>query len=106
MITDVRKHYQFEAEQFVKVNLVETAQLFCDLYCFEAGQAQPPRTHDGATKFYYVLEGTGLFTLGDEERHVSAGGFVCAEPGVVHGVSNAGPARLVALVTMAPNPNV
>ncbi|MCG3180397.1 MAG: hypothetical protein BIFFINMI_02757 [Phycisphaerae bacterium] len=105
MITDVRQHYRFDGEKFARSNLVETGQLFADVYCFEAGQSQPPHTHDGATKIYYVIEGTGLFTLGPDERHVSAGGFVCAGPGQVHGVSNPGPGRLVTLTVMAPNPN-
>ena len=97
---------RFSAEKMQKVNLFETGQMFCDVYCLEPGQGQKPHAHDGATKFYYVIEGTGEFVIGDETLTLRAGELAWSSPGEVHGVRNASSGRLMLLVAMAPNPNV
>ena len=94
----------FRPERMAKVNLFNEPQMFLDLYCLEPGQEQHPHTHEGAAKFYYVLDGEGTFTIGEEERACGPGHAVRALSGVVHGVRNAGDARLTLLVGMAPNP--
>lgn len=88
-----------------KLNLFETAQMFCDVYCLEPGQAQKVHTHAGATKFYYVIEGEGTFTVGDATRTLGAGRIAWSAPDEPHGVENRSDAKLVVLVSMAPNPN-
>ena len=102
---DTNDMRRFGSEKLQKLNLFETEQMFCDVYCLEPGQAQKPHGHAGATKFYYVIEGRGRFQLGDEERELGAGGLAWAAPGETHGVLNDSPERLVLLVAMAPNPN-
>jgi hypothetical protein len=47
------------------------------LNCLDPGQAQKVHAHDGADKFYFVLEGHGKFTVGrgrERRRDGSAGG--------------------------------
>ena len=53
-----------------KNGVFETERLFCDVYCFEAGQAQSVHTHEGSDKVYFVLEGRGLFHVGGEQREL------------------------------------
>lgn len=96
---------RFAAEKLQKLNLFETAEMFCDVYCLEPGQAQQPHGHPGATKFYFVLEGAARFRTGDEERELGPGGLAWAAPGEEHGVVNHTETRAVLLVAMAPNPN-
>lgn len=103
---NVEDQLGFSPEKLHKVNLFETADLFCDVYGLEPGQGQKPHTHSDATKFYYVLQGQGEFRVGDVTRKLSAGELAYAEPGEVHGVMNTSTERLVLLVAMAPNPNV
>lgn len=95
---------EFSPEKMKKVNLFETTRFFCDLYCFEPGQTQKPHTHAGSDKVYIVLEGTGQFQIGGEEKQLTTGTIVLAPAGVEHGVVNPGNGRLVLLVFMAPNP--
>jgi quercetin dioxygenase-like cupin family protein len=97
---------RFSPEKMQKINLFETEQMFCDVYCLEPGQAQKPHTHADATKLYYVIEGTGEFVIGEETRTLGRGQLVWSAPGEVHGVRNPTTDRLVLLVAMAPNPNV
>ncbi len=97
---------KFASEKLQKLNLFETAQMFCDVYCLEPGQAQKPHAHAGATKFYFVLEGRGTFTVGETKRELGRGELAWSAPGESHGVANTSSERLVLLVAMAPNPNV
>jgi mannose-6-phosphate isomerase-like protein (cupin superfamily) len=58
-----------------------------------------PHTHSHTFDAYYVLEGTVLFLIGDEEISAPAGSFVLVPPGIVHMFSNPGhePARILGL---------
>lgn len=102
---DTTTRRAFQAEKLAKLNLFETAQMFCDVYCLEPGQAQKPHAHANATKFYFVVEGRGTFTVKDERRELAPGGLAWSAPGESHGVENTSDQRLVLLVAMAPNPN-
>lgn len=102
---DTQSARRFDPAKMQKVNLFETSQMFCDVYCLEPGQAQKVHAHDGATKFYYVIEGEGRFTVGEETRTLTAGEVASSAPGEPHGVANESAARLVLLVAMGPNPN-
>ncbi|MGQ4808181.1 hypothetical protein NKDENANG_01548 [Candidatus Entotheonellaceae bacterium PAL068K] len=94
----------FNEQKMQKVNLFETEQMFCDLYCFEPGQEQKTHTHAGSDKIYYVLEGHGTFHIGGETQDLQEQMIVIAPSGVEHGVVNTSHARLVLLVYMAPKP--
>jgi len=96
---------RFSGEKLAKHNLFETAQMFCDVYCLEPGQAQEVHAHSGATKFYFVLEGRAAFTCGGKTRELGPGGLAWSPPGEPHGVVNSSGERTVLLVAMAPNPN-
>lgn len=84
--------------------LFDSPHLFYDTYCLLPGQAQKVHAHEGSDKVYYVLEGTGRFTVGGEERSLGESTAVIARAGEPHGVSNESGENLVLLVTMAPRP--
>lgn len=102
---DSNTQRRFSDERMTKNNLFETADMFCDIYCLEPGQAQKLHAHDDATKFYYVIEGRGVFTVGDRQEELAVGGLAFSTPGQPHAVHNTSGDRLVLLVAMAPNPN-
>ena len=97
---------RFAPEKMQKINLYETTNFFCDVYCLEPGQEQKPHAHDDADKIYYVLEGCGTFLVGAEEQELGQHQIVLAPAGAPHGVRNTSAARLTILVFMTPNPNV
>lgn len=96
---------RFSSGKMKKNGVFETERLFCDLYCFEAGQAQNVHTHEGSDKVYFVLEGRGRFRIGGEQRDLGRGELALAPSGEPHGVENPGPERLKLLVVMAPRPS-
>ena len=102
---DTRAVRRFAPEKLQKVNLFETGDMFCDIYCLEPGQEQTVHAHAGATKFYYVIEGTARITIGDSIRQLSPGEIAWSLPDEPHGAANESEDRVVMLVAMAPNPN-
>lgn len=104
-VRDTGKEARFSAEKMQKINLFETPNFFCDVYCLEPGQDQKPHKHSDADKVYYVLEGEGSFLVGEKEYRLGSGQVVLAAAGEEHGVRNDGISRLRVLVFMTPNPN-
>lgn len=101
---DITVHFRFAAEKMQKVNLFDTERMFCDVYCFEAGQEQTAHAHTSSDKIYYVLQGTARIRVAKETKELSPGGIALAPAGAEHGVTNPGPERLMLLVFMAPKP--
>ena len=99
---DWREHAGARADKFYKQTLWEGEHVMVGLNCLEPGQTQRAHAHEGADKFYFVLEGRGHFRIGDEEREAAEGALVFAPAGVEHGVTNAGGSRLSLLVAIAP----
>lgn len=104
-VKNLKSERRFSAEKLQKLNLFETERMFADVYCLEPGQEQKPHVHSGADKIYLVLEGSGRFHIGDEDRELGVDQIVLAPADTEHGVSNNSDTRLVLLVFMAPNPN-
>ena len=103
---NLRDAVRFSREKMTKVNLFETDRMFSDVYGLDPGQEQKVHAHEGADKIYFVVEGTGTFQIGSEERQHGPDTVVLAPSGVPHGVRNTGDTQLMLLVFMAPNPNV
>jgi len=101
---DVRATAAFSPEKMKKVNLFDTERMFCDVYGLNAGQEQTAHAHGGSDKVYYVIDGSGQFRIGDDERTVGSGTVVFAPAGSSHAVRNPGPDPLMLLVFMAPKP--
>jgi len=95
----------FSEEKMKKNSLFDSPYLFYDAYCLLPGQSQKVHAHEGSDKVYYVLRGTGRFTVGAEEEDLDEGHAVIARAGVPHGVCNETEQNLVLLVTMAPRPS-
>ncbi|MBZ5535453.1 MAG: cupin domain-containing protein [Acidobacteriia bacterium] len=103
---DYRAHIRFSQEKPSKTTLFRTPGLLLGINCLEPGQSQPTHQHAEQDKFYFVVEGEGEFTVGKETQKAKMGTTVWAPAGVSHGVSNAGPDRLVLLMGMAPAPPI
>ncbi len=101
----VAQSLTFSEEKMQKNALFDSPHLFYDAYCLLPGQSQKVHAHEGSDKVYYVLRGTGSFTIGNEERDLAEGHAVIARAGDSHGVRNDTEDKLILLVTMAPRPS-
>ena len=95
----------FSEEKMKKNALFDSPHLFYDAYCLLPGQSQKIHAHEGSDKVYYVMRGTGHFTVGEEEQDLGEGHAVIARAGDPHGVRNETHDDLILLVTMAPRPS-
>ena len=102
---DVMANALFAVDKLQKINLFETKNFFCDLYCLEPGQEQRAHAHKEEDKIYFVLKGTGSFLVGEESKDLGSGQIVFAPAGQTHGVKNNSGEGLMLLVFMTPNPN-
>jgi mannose-6-phosphate isomerase-like protein (cupin superfamily) len=103
--TNVSDVVEFSEEKMKKNAIFDSPHFFYDAYCLLPGQSQKVHAHEGSDKVYYVLRGTGSFTVGKEERDLGEGNAVIARAGESHGVRNETEEDLVVLVTMAPRPS-
>lgn len=103
-IKNYRDHVGTQSTKFYKDTLFEGDHLMVGINCLEPGQVQPVHDHADQDKVYLVMEGRGLFTVGQEVREAGPGEVVWAAAGVPHGVKNKSDARLVLIVNIAPPP--
>jgi quercetin dioxygenase-like cupin family protein len=103
-IKNIQEYIGSHPEKLYKTTLHQSQHLMLGLNCLEPGQVQAVHTHDQQDKFYYVIEGEGQFTLGEEQHNVTARHSVWAPAGVAHGVTNTGEATLIILMGMSPPP--
>lgn len=99
---DWKNHTGSQPEKFYKTTLWQGEQVMVGMNCLDPGQTQAVHAHEGADKFYLVLQGEGKFTVGDEEKNVGVGTVIVAPSGIPHGVKNIGGERLSVLVAIAP----
>lgn len=88
-----------------KTTLHLSKRLLVGLNTLRPGQAQPLHDHIHQDKFYQVLDGEGVFTVGDETETCGPGELILAPAGIVHGVENRSDDLLSFLTVMAPAPN-
>lgn len=101
---DYRTHISFRPDKLSKATLFQSPRLLLGLNCLEPGQSQASHQHADQDKFYFVVEGEGEFTVGEEIQKAGTGMTVWAPAGVTHGVVNHSSHRLVLLIGIAPAP--
>lgn len=67
-----------------------------------AGGRTTPHYHPRTEEIYYILEGTGQMTIGEETRAVGPGDAIAIPPGAIHTIANHGPSTLKFLCCCAP----
>ncbi len=105
-IHDVLGAATFREDKMSKVNLFETKNFFCDVYCLRPGQEQKVHSHAEEDKLYYAIHGEGKVTVGEETRPLREGEIVMAAAGESHGIANDSREDLICVVFMAPHPSL
>lgn len=95
---------QGRADKPYKATFFQSTRLLVGLNCLLPGQSQHLHDHPEQDKFYYVVEGNGLFTVGDEQQPCGPATLILAPAGVPHGVDNVGDQLLTFMTVIAPFP--
>lgn len=66
------------------------------------GGSTTPHYHPRTEEIYYILEGRGSMSIGNETRDVGPGDAIAIPPGELHQISNSGDRVLVFLCCCAP----
>ena len=98
-------HAGSRADKPFKHTFFQSERLLTGLNCLEPGQKQSLHDHPQQDKFYFVLEGRGVFTVGAETQTCSNGELILAPAGMIHGVENHSHERLTFLTVIAPFPD-
>lgn len=89
-------------EKAFKHTFFQSEWLLVGLNVLRPGQAQAIHEHANQDKFYYVVAGSGRFTVGETSQLCTAGMLVVAPAGAPHGVRNEGEELLTFLTVIAP----
>lgn len=89
-------------EKAFKHTFFQSKRLLVGLNVLRPGQAQAIHEHADQDKFYYVVAGSGRFTVGEASQTCTAGMLVLAPAGVPHGVRNDSEELLTFLTVIAP----
>ncbi len=101
----VLDYAQSRPDKAFKHTFLQSERLLVGLNCLLPGQQQHLHDHPTQDKFYFVLEGTGEFTVGETTQRCISGELILAPAGVPHGVENSGTERLSFLTVIAPFPD-
>lgn len=104
ILSNIAARAEFSDTKMGKVSLASGDHLYAGLNCFLPGQQHAVHIHADQDKMYFVIEGSGEASVGDDVRPVSAGDIVFAPAGIIHGMKNTGAANLVVLVVFSPPP--
>ena len=66
------------------------------------GRTTIPHRHIQTEEIYYILDGTGLMTVGEDSAQVGPGDAIAIPPGARHQIANNGDRVLVFLCCCAP----
>lgn len=97
-------HIGMREDKAYKHTFFQSERLLTGLNCLQTGQQQTIHDHPEQDKFYLVISGSGLFTVGDESRTCGEGELILAPAGIPHGVINEGEELLTFLTVIAPFP--
>jgi len=79
----------------------KTARFFLGIWdtILENGAAFTPHLHENLEEVYYVIEGAGMMTIGDEEKKVAASDLIHISPRKIHTLTQSGvePLRFITM---------
>lgn len=101
-LKNYRDFVQQNPEKMQKTSLFLGEHMMLGLNCLLPGQQHRLHSHPEQDKFYFVLEGSAAFIVGDQQFTATEGDVILAPHGVAHSVRNQSEKRLVLLMGMAP----
>lgn len=86
-VWDLTKLTEFSKTQRIKKDIYRTKMFNIVLVCLETGQEIPLRKEPYDVCFY-VIDGQGIFTVGDKTAELTAGSIIFAPANVARGIKS------------------
>ncbi|MEO5356935.1 MAG: cupin domain-containing protein [Nitrospirae bacterium YQR-1] len=100
-ILELKKFINFNSEKFTRQMLSDKPEMRVALMCLEPGQEITP--HKAPLRLMmYCVEGSGVFTVGEEEIEADAKTAILCDPLVPHGFKASKGERLVVMAVVTP----
>lgn len=100
-VSDIK---EFNAEKFLKKVPLDTDKIIFNTFYFKPRQFLPFHKHPSTDELFYIVEGVGEFTVGNENIIVGQTSSVYGPANVFHGVVNSGDKDMVVISVQAPKP--
>jgi len=94
---------EFRKEKRVRMELLETDQLWCEILCYEPGQSTPSHYHPKQDEIFFVVEGCATMNTGGQEYQAGPATLILVPATVMHDIRNLGDTRLVMYFTKIAN---
>ena len=91
---------EFSREKRIRKKLRRSEKIITEILCYEPGQSTPMHQHPEQDEIFYVVEGTGTITVGEEQERVAANSLYFVPAQTPHGLT--ADSRLVLLFFKAP----
>ena len=98
-VLDLKELINFHTDKISREMLAETPEMRIALMCLEPGQELAP--HKATMRLLmYVVEGSGAFTVGDQQIEAGEKSAILCEPMVEHGFKATKGRRLVVMAVV------
>lgn len=95
---------EFNADKFLKKVPLDTDKIVFNTFCFKPRQFLQFHKHPATDELFYIVEGVGEFTVGNEKTIVGPTSAVYGPADVFHGLVNSGDKEMVVISIQAPKP--
>lgn len=95
---------EFNADKFIKKVPLNTEKFVFNTFYFKPRQILPFHKHLATDELFYIVEGVGQFTVGNESIIVGPTSSVYGPANVFHGLVNSGDKEMVVISVQAPKP--
>ncbi|MGE5197983.1 MAG: cupin domain-containing protein [Deltaproteobacteria bacterium] len=95
---------EFNPDKFLKKSPLDTDKIVFNTFFFEPRQILPFHKHPATDELFYIVEGVGEFTVGNENAIVGPTSSVYGPADVFHGLVNSGDKEMVVISVQAPKP--
>jgi len=93
---------EFSVAKRVRKKLLGSRRIVGELLCYEPGQSTPLHQHPQQDECFFVVEGTGTLTAGEETKALRSTDLILVPAQVPHSLVADGGSRLVLLFFKAP----
>ncbi|MBF0522268.1 MAG: cupin domain-containing protein [Candidatus Omnitrophica bacterium] len=100
-VTDIK---EFNVDKFIKKSPFNTDKFVYNVFYFNPRQILPFHKHPASDELFYIVDGVGQFTVGNESVIVGPSSSVYGPANVFHGLVNSGDKEMIIISIQAPKP--